>query len=124
MCFAAALVTAGVLVLADPSFVASALHFLNDRDRYITGSVLLLGGIVGPIALVWCVACLKASGRRSFYYDSLLEQMVGGDSLEEHYTVEGQEHAMNGTILFIGGTAPCVLFAGVLLSERASGATF
>ena len=55
------------------------------------------------MALIWCVACLKASGRRSFYYDSLLEQMIIGDSIEEHYTVEGQEHARNGTILVIGG---------------------
>ena len=99
-----ALVTLGVLVLAKPSVLGGVLDKLGQRDRYIAGALIVLGGVVGPIALVWCVACLKASGRRSFYYDSLLEQMIGGDSLEEHYTVEGQEHAMNGTILFIGGT--------------------
>lgn len=103
--FSVAFITAGVLVLIRPpfAFLAFIVDFHDPAVVYIVGCALVVVGVVGPGALVWCVACLKSPGRRTFYFDSLLDHMIDGDAIDEHYTVDGPDAAVNGTIVFLAG---------------------
>ena len=37
----------------------------------------------------------------AFYGDALLEAMLAGDTIYEHYTVRGTSHIEKGTIVFV-----------------------
>jgi hypothetical protein len=71
-----AIVALGVLALVTPHRFYTDVRVSRLAVR-IVGAVMVLVGGVGPIALVWCVAWCRSPGRRSFYFDALLEQMMG-----------------------------------------------
>jgi hypothetical protein len=75
----AACVAVGVLLLlhTGPGLLARPCSSRTTLCSILGGACLGLA-VVGPIAMVWCAAWLRASTRRSFYFDSLLEQMIAG----------------------------------------------
>ena len=67
-------------------------------------------GILGPCILLNCFMTCHRQSRRdmeldAFYGDALLEAMLAGDTIYEHYTVRGTSHIEKGTIVFVSGLA-------------------
>ncbi len=75
----AACVVVGILLFVRrwPAFLVH-LCSAHTRECFAVGAGFLTVALVGPVCLVWSAAWLRSSGRRSFYYDSLLEQMIAG----------------------------------------------
>eukprot|EP00941_MAST-03F_sp_MAST-3F-sp1_P003357 g3357.t1 len=66
----------------------------------------VLVGLFGPFVSLFCCVTFSAPSRKaqmglSFFGDALLDQMLSGDAIEEHYDISGMNKP--GTIVFVGG---------------------
>lgn len=83
----------------------------SDPSLWILWLVIGVIGLVGPCVCVYaCALCQRPSKRQrmkdDFYADALLEEMLAGDNVTDHYDVfggAGPQQKSRGTIVFLGG---------------------
>jgi len=100
-------VALGILAHGTICFVA---HDLTCGPYVYANVAEIFVGVFGPMLLLHlCMRCHRRGRREEelgdLYGDALLEEMLSGDTLFEHYTIRGTSHIERGTIVFVGGLA-------------------
>lgn len=96
-----------VTVFGVISLIAPKWYPLNPLNQPYSAAIIAVG-VLGPLlCLCVCMCCSRPSKKQrmkyGFYGDALLQEMLSGENITDHYDVEGENNADRGTVVFLSG---------------------